>query len=504
MKKALAILMALAMIVPAVFAEDAAAEEKVTYGNEAAVTVEGNATLSWGMNLETEAHGFKNAAEWKIVIPLLAKQTFAHKGEGDNFAEISIVDAQYGIQGDHDGDTAFTAGDKKIDKVTAKLNFGPVYVTVYDKPGFKTNNAKIWDPIKADGYNDDGKEGKTWNFEPGFDGWGTKIGYKTETFDIGAKVGSNNTYEAAGTAATADTWKWVEDDDDDDPETAPTRTWTKVLGTAATKAADSQYAFGVDASFKPSDMIDLSATFNYATWARTTKASDATDYKKGIMSIGAKAVAKPVEGLDLTIGFDGGNDAVADGKDAFAWDALASAKFKFVEAGAYLASAGTPFQGNKVTRDANEIPTKTESVMGAAAYGKLTDGDFVENLDAWFTFMAYGFGSDSGVDVLPMAIGTGANYKYAMNDVNYIKPFFEFFANNTFYAGGVTLADQKKEAEKYAYACNVGVEYGLFTNTTLTAKYATGATKDNNLIGPVKVDAKSDNGLVTFACKVTY
>lgn len=462
MKKALAILMALAMIVPAVFADDA-----VTYGNNAAVTVEGNATLSWGYNLETEAHGFKNAAEWKIVIPLIAKQTFAHKGEGDNFAEISIVDAQYNIQGDHDGDANFTAGDKKIDKVTAKLNFGPMYVTVYDKPGFKTNNANIWDPIKADSYGDSAEE-NGWLFEPGFDGWGTKVGYKTETFDVGAKVGSKGTYEG------------VKD--------------------------DSKYAFGVDASFKPSDIIDLSATFNYATWARTTKAADATDFKKGIMSLGAKAVSKPVDGLELTVGFDGGNDAVADGKDAFAWDALASAKYKFVEAGAYLASAGTPFAGVKITRDANEVATKTESVMGAAAYGKLTDGDFVENLDAWFTFMAYGFGSDTGVDVLPMAIGTGANYKYAMNDVNYIKPFFEFFANNKFYsaAPGATLADQKKEAEKLAYAYNVGVEYGLFTNTTITAKFAAGSTKDNNLIGPVKTDAKDDKGLFTLACKVTY
>lgn len=460
MKKALAILMALAMIVPAVFADDA-----VTYGNNAAVTVEGNATLSWGYNLESEAHGFKNAAEWKIIIPLLAKQTFAHKGEGDNFAEISIVDAQYNIQGDHDGDVNFTAGDKKIDKVTAKLNFGSMYVTVYDKPGFKTNNANIWDPIKADSYGDSAEE-NGWLFEPGFDGWGTKVGYKTETFDVGAKVGSKGTYES------------VKD--------------------------DSKYAFGVDASFKPSDIIDLSATFNYATWARTTKAADATDFKKGIMSLGAKAVSKPVDGLVLTVGFDSGNDAVADGKDAFAWDALASAKYKFVEAGAYLASAGTPFQGKKITYDAAEIITKTESVMGAAAYGKLTDGDFVENLDAWFTFMAYGFGSDTGVDVLPMAIGTGANYKYAMNDVNYIKPFFEFFANNTFYAGGVTLADKKKEAEKLAYAYNLGVEYGLFTNTTITAKFAAGSTKDNNLIGPVKTDAKDDKGLFTLACKVTY
>lgn len=460
MKKALAILMALAMIVPAVFADDA-----VTYGNNAAVTVEGNATLSWGYNLESEAHGFKNAAEWKIVIPLIAKQTFAHKGEGDNFAEISIVDAQYNIQGDHDGDVNFTAGDKKIDKVTAKLNFGPMYVTVYDKPGFKTNNANIWDPIKADSYGDSPEE-NGWLFEPGFDGWGTKVGYKTETFDVGAKVGSKGTYEG------------VKD--------------------------DSKYAFGVDASFKPSDIIDLSATFNYATWARTTKAADATDFKKGIMSLGAKAVSKPVDGLELTVGFDGGNDAVADGKDAFAWDALASAKYKFVEAGAYLASAGTPFRGIKITYDANEVQTKIESVMGAAAYGKLTDGDFVDNLDAWFTFMAYGFGSDTGVDVLPMAIGTGANYKYAMNDVNYIKPFFEFFANNKFYAGGITLADKKKEAEKLAYAYNVGVEYGLFTNTTITAKFAAGSTKDNNLIGPVKTDAKDDKGLFTLACKVTY
>jgi len=91
-----------------------------------------------------------------------------------------------------------------------------------------------------------------------------------------------------------------------------------------------------------------------------------------------------------------------------------------------------------------------------------------------------------------------------MNDVNYIKPFFEFYANNKFYAGGITLADKKKEAEKLAYAYNVGVEYGLFTNTKITAKFAAGSTKDNNLIGPVETDAKDDKGLFTLACKVTY
>lgn len=442
MKKALAILLAFALVGAFAFAD------------VADIAVEGNATLTWGYNLESKAHGFNNEAEWKITIPLMSKQTFGTKGEGDNYAEINIKDAQYMIEGSHDDHPGFGGGDREIDGIEATLHFGPVYMTVHDKPGFKVNNAKLWDPIKADDY-DDSEEDTALNFEPGFDGFGTKIGYKTDMFDVGAKVGSLSNY-----------------------------TGTK---------DDSKYAFGVDLTATPSEMIEVSASFNYATWARTSDPS-----KDGFMSLGVKAVAKPVTDLEITLAMDAGNDYLdADAKEILAWDALASAKFKFVEAGTYIASVGTPFEGSD--KDG-------KAIMDLAVYAKLTDGDFVENLDAWFTFMAYRLLSDSEIKVLPMAIGAGANYKYAMNDVNYVKPFAELFANNYhFDTTSSVLDDIKKETAKLGMAFNLGVEYGLFTNTTITAKYEAGSTQDNmHIDGPVDVASADDKGKFTLACKVTY
>jgi len=525
MKKALAILMVLAAITGVVFAD------------VADVAVSGNATLSWGVDLnDAQPNGFNNEAEWTVTIPLLASKTFTTKSEGDAYAEISIVDAVYVIEGDHDGDTAFTAGDKEIDSVEAKLVFGNISVSVYDAPSFKVNNAELWEPIKADDYyGDSPKEGTDLTFEPGFDGFGTKISYKAEKFEVGVKLGSEMTWEREAVDASSSNAITIASADDADLTLAEAQAagwldldgsalgavlvegaaYLKTTTVAAVPAArKSQYAFGVDASVTPSDMVTASATFNYATWAATTAEDDDGAAVDGFYSAGVNVVVKPVTDLEVKFALDVGNDYMADldgpvGTDAeeqiVAYDAIFSAKYKFIEAGMYYASIGTPVASTWYSMNKDYEP-----IADIAAYLKVTDGDFVPELNAWATVIATNLltSADAIQDMYdaamggyddptaPLAIGVGADYTVKMNDVNYVKPYGELYAQN--------MSEHTAKGSEWVTAQTVGVEYGLFTNTTVTAEYAVGATQDDLAHALIATPAKSDMGVFTLACKVTY
>ncbi len=526
MKKALAILMVLAAITGVVFAE------------AAPVAVAGNATLTWGIALDDPApNGFNNEAEWTVTIPLLTKQTFTKKSDGDAYAEISIKDAVYVIEGDHDGDTAFTAGDKEIDAVEAKLVFGAVTMTVYDKPGFKVNNAEIWEPIKADDYyGDSPKEGTVNTFEPGFDGYGTKISYKADMFEIGVKVGSQMTWERAATAATtakttlavatskitvtaadvtAHKYTFLDGDEAvaGDIINIGDSYWLYTPAAALVPASrTSKYAFGVDGSVTPSDMVSASATLNYASWDATRAKDDKGVAIAGFMSAGAKLTLKPIADLEVMAAVDAGNDymntgavVAADVEQVWAYDALLSAKYKFLEAGAYYGTVGTPFF-------AYDSSTPVEfKVSNLAAYGKVTDGGMVPNLTASATLIVSSLLADADSKTLqagwafakpdtltaPLALGVTAAYKYAMGDVNYLKPGFEFFAQNM-------AKGKASEGTDWVSAGNVYVEYGLFSNTTVTAKYEAGATNDDLKLALIKTPSRTTDGIFTLACKVSY
>ncbi len=527
MKKALAILMVLAAITG------------VAVADVADIAVSGFAKLSWGVNLDdAKPNGFNNETEWDIKIPLLSKKTFMTKSEGDAYAEISIVDAQYNINGDEESDGEFTGGDREIDSVSAKLVFGAVSVSVYDKPSFKVNNAEIWAPIKEDGYFDDDVEGKVQRFEPGFDGYGTKISYKAEMFEVGVKLGSQYTWDRAATTAIP-SYPIIKEATADITVTAADVTagkYTDISTSALYAAGDkiyegqsyienttavvaapasrkSQYAIGFDASVTPSDMVTAAASLNYASWAATRAVSGTpAEAVDGFMSAGAKVTVKPIADLSLMAAIDAGNDymntgavATADVEQVWAYDALLSAKYKFVEAGAYYGTVGTPFFAYDASTPVNF------KVNNLAAYGKVTDGGMVPNLTASATVIVSSLLADPDSTTLkaawaftkpdtltaPLALGVTAAYKYAMGDVNYLKPGFEFYAQNM--AKGLAA-----EGTDWVSAGNVYVEYGLFTNTTVTAKYEAGATQDNLKLALIEVPSRTTDGTITLACKVTY
>jgi hypothetical protein len=438
MKKALAILMVLATVAVA------------AYADVADIAVSGNASVTFGYDLDAEASGFTNAAEWKISIPLLAKKSFTTKGEGDSYAEITIKDAQFYINGVHDkngksstdinkdftiaADKTFD-GDKKIDSMSATMYFGKVYMTVYGAPDFSPNFADIWNPIKSD------KEFYAFEVGPQGNG-GTKIGYKDEKFEVAAKVAS---YEVMS------------------------------------KNVDNWYTFGLYGKVVPSDMITVEAEGNFAGYDVDESAST-SDIK---MSFGAKAVAKPVADLTVTLASDMGIVA-----EELEYDFFGQVGYKAIlSAGVY---------GGTTLKESTED-------LDMAVFGKVSSSDLVENLAANLTVMAYNLLSEpAGDNTTPLGIAADVSYKVVQNDVNYVKPYAKFY-------GQTNYADADAEIA-FGSALELGVDYQLFTNTCITAKYAAGSasdqvagavTKVGNLIkdGAGMPDKK---GAVTIGAKITY
>jgi hypothetical protein len=503
MKKALAILMVLAAVTGVAFAD------------VADIAVSGDATVSWGYSFENEASGFLNASDWKISIPLLAAKDFTTKGEGDSYAEISIKAAEFTLvneeddrgDADKDGDTEaagdlwytfIDGGTQDVDGVSAKLVFGNVYAAIANGtsdtghdggPDFSPEYATVGGPVGDSGFENEYDDDE---YSPDFTGdhMGLKVGYKTEKFDIALKLASK--YD----------WSVTTD--------------------------RSLYAFGVDAIVTPMDMISVDATANYAAW-KGDKSFVNTDGKSvvtdNIITLGTKVVVKPIADLAVTFGIDAGNNkigvtggsetAVAKYEQVFAWDAIAKAAYKFIEGGAYITS-NTGYVDMSTDSWVSYDESKTYELAGTDKYGnnviafnpylKVTDGDFVENLDAWVTFMAVRVGAYNAylknstdtklTEFTPYEFSVGANYKAVLNDVNYVKPYFNFFGQNAFFSG--------KRTEDLATKYSIGAEYGLFSNAIITADYTSGAIDNSDDLELVTTASENDKGLFKLSCKVTY
>jgi len=155
MKKAIVLLLALVVLGGAAFAQEP--------------VISGSATLIWGYNLETDATGFENTAEFAIEFPLVDGKSAEATGEG-NYGYISISDINLKIIDDF-GVPSLIDNDNSDDALsadlTAKLVFGNFYAMVYPATGLDFNKAA---EIYATADIDDVKVVTT------SDKYGTKIG----------------------------------------------------------------------------------------------------------------------------------------------------------------------------------------------------------------------------------------------------------------------------------------------------------------------------------------
>jgi hypothetical protein len=128
MKKALVIL--LALITVGAFAQVTAADQ--------VPTISGNATLSWGLDIDAKTTGFANTGTWAVKLPLITKASVT-KGEGDVYGFIKFTDVEWNL-------TSPALAGAATGAVEATLFFKPFSVSVYSAPTLSPyKNAAIVD-----------------------------------------------------------------------------------------------------------------------------------------------------------------------------------------------------------------------------------------------------------------------------------------------------------------------------------------------------------------------
>ena len=411
---------------------------------EPKIDIEADAKVSWGVDLGSGKgktaedrgvqHGFKNESSWKVKFPLIKKgDKTSAKSDMPVYGEVTVKDIELNIQSKHDKNDKKFALDGKVDKLEAKLHFYGAYLQVYNKPDFKTNYANLWDPIAADDFKAD--KG-SYQFKPGFDGYGTKIGYANKNFmdlDVGLKFGSNGNWEAKKSDGEIDYSKpgkwtavkkgktavvpegkiWVDADQGVqyfERSFISAETYDRGFIEYSIKGKKdgyhSKYGIGFDFAMKPLDKMlgikfMLNTTFGAARTHTNKNGKKVDGYNWGVstnqvadkiaLSFGTEVTSEPMDGLKLKFGFDGGSkfytSNIKEGKpvEAFAWDMLFDTQYKWIGGGVYVASAGTPYAGyDHQTSDLSRLET-----ANMAVYLKFeTKGDkkeasnLVEGLDA--------------------------------------------------------------------------------------------------------------------------
>lgn len=412
---------------------------------EPKIDIEADAKVSWGIDLGSGKgktaedrgvqHGFKNESSWKVKFPLIKKgDKTSAKSDMPVYGEVTLKDIELNIQSKHNKkDFAF---DGKVDKLEAKLVFYGAYLQVYNKPDFKTNYANLWDPLKKSDNYDDVKAAVTRKFEPGFDGFGTKIGYANKNFmdlDVGLKFGSNGNWEAKDKDP-----EFLQDTQHFDGKKKVEDGWTALkISSPSSEAKDeytggekpapgiyylyksegkkvanhSRYGIGFDFAMKPLDKMlgikfMLNTTFGAARTHTNKDGKNIRGYNWGgythqvadqvALSFGTEVTSEPMDGLKLKLGFDGGskfytgNIKGSELVKAFAWDMLFDTTYKWISGGVYVASAGTPYasydhQTTDLSKQSNAnmaVYLKFETKGKKKDDGSLEDSYIMEGLEA--------------------------------------------------------------------------------------------------------------------------
>jgi hypothetical protein len=427
MKKAIVLLLAL-MMVGAAFAEEGAA--KMAYDLSA------DATATWGYDLETGDHGFTNEMSFEVTVPIIAADSKDNATEDNVYGQLTITGINLALYDDGDTSKVFDNYDEDgyYDDFEAKIVAGDLSVTIYSAPDLSYDNAgvvTIWSE-------DDGEDSLV---APA----ASTVGGLIFGYNIG-ELGS-----VALNVASYDDWS-ADDDATNDVDT----------DTNGTDAED-MYAFGVDISLTPIEMIALDLGFFYAD---DGVAADPT------MGLTVAATITPVEGLEIFAALDGDNAA------KFLMDAYLNEDKDTFKVETYYAGK----DARAVTYDRLDLGVTFVDEEG-----------FVPGLEFGLGFFAYELMADPAFDPMEMSIGQTLSYTYKMGDVNYVKPYEELRYDMT---GHGLLSD---EAAMYL---DVGVEFQLFANTVFTADLELGATADDSNIGLVGTDM-ADAGVFTFACTIS-
>ena len=482
---------------------------------EPSVDIEADATLSWGFDLGSKTNpdfknGFKNEASWGVNFPLLAKANkTSTKNDVPVYGEITLKNVALNLVSEKDSGGHFTM-DGKVDSLAAKLVIYGAYVTVFNKPSFASNYAEIWEPADTDLYMPE-----DYRFKPSFSGYGTKIGYENKDLmdlNTGLKFGSSSHWAPDDPSAiqhmkhfdgstrleegeyiyiydpSTGMWAWLQGGGKSTWNGDPL--WFPPAGDyyfTATKKGDVtvyHYGIGFDFSMKPLDkMLAFALTVNSTFGKQYKKVDD------GLLNVGFEVTSEPVDGLKLKAGFDG--KYVFD-SSAFNWDTVFTAQYKWVGAGVYVGSAGTP-----IGKSLSGLPADNRTDMAVFAQFA-TKGDkedatnLVEGLDAGVYVGMYKLLDKA--HKFPFFAKVWGAYTVNINDSMWIKPFANLWLETNHGTQDVGLA------------YNLGVTYSPVEKVEVTAKWSHGKINTDTHNGIIKASVidSEHRGRFVLSLKVSY
>ena len=543
MKKILSILMILALVGGVAFAQVEPA-------------FKGEATLSWGIDLGKGttgddakiSHGFLNEASASVSLPFV--KSGASKGEGDVYAYIDLSKVNLGLSADMNGAKA----TGKVGAVSAKIVFYGAYLTIYNVPSMQTQYSNL--SFVGDEFG---------VFRTGLkDGYGTKIGYANKDLmdlNVGVKFVSNGSWKDRDGDVDA---TYIKDIITDGtrviyvPAGQELRYYdvatssTKIIkgpyynylpagkyelwkSKKSNKDLNSKYGFGIDFHMVPVEkFLTIDAGFNmsfnigkeYQNIRSTWKDSRAIGF-------GVKLASNPVEGLNFTLGFDGGTDYRYENKkltdvdktdgSPFAWALGFSTDYTHkqvgtVDFGMFIASDSTPYGKGSVVDPSKDFGATWKKGAKGQIDIAMTLGysglPIVEDLDIHARVNVFRLLSkisdakkNDGIK-LPLGVNFGAAYTAKITDSISIKPYADLWAetNVNSYQDGTPAADQKNYI---GLAYKVGLAFMPMERLTIDACWEQGEM-DENFAGlgagliTAPVQHKSHNGKFILSAKITF
>ena len=164
-----------------------------------AVTLEGSSTLTFGIDLDTNATGFKSENKVDLKVVVVPKATKSHSGEtgtDDLYATVELKDFQWEIT------SADGQGKTTAPSITTSLFMGPFSLKTYALPDLAIDYV---DPTDGDDDNGDDKEdefpGADFDdVESNYEGAGLEVSYKIDPIMLSLGVVSEDDWIQDGPA----------------------------------------------------------------------------------------------------------------------------------------------------------------------------------------------------------------------------------------------------------------------------------------------------------------
>jgi len=520
MKKIIAITAMAAMVAAAALADEPVAEM--------GVELSGDATLTWGVDLDEGDTGFKNEANAKAVVTFVKEGTKSTEGDGV-WAEVGVkFDGNLKYKLDGDGSDAFVKDGGKIALDVAKLHIGDLYIGL--KSGdIQIGEVKLPSAVFADskdarlGLQNVGQKDVSQGLVAGYgtDDFGIAVDFRSEKGTQGAAAGSkffevqDNSDGSTGWYGPADTKGTVTDTVVVDGENVPIVKEGKaakgytILRTSVVAADDgttdyftNKYGLAAEAELKDSNAfvpgLGIKAGVSYAFDEKNLGISASAGYK---VPVGETFYIKPTVAIAGSKVGEGDFDAALGASVVFGWGDQADAN-----AGVYYLDSDD--ETKKVIPGVSVamlMPLTGDGGKAIEIVPAFYSGDIVPGLKAAVLGDIWMFTGDGAPDP-QFGVAAGLSYELAVGDSIKVTPKAGFrFANVD---GGTSLpAISKKNTDNGGYTdvaaadgeagllnVKAGVDIsGLIENTTFGAYYQSRnlkALKENGKAGTFNVFVK--------------